>query len=384
MKIPPEPGRHSSGFLLVTLIGRPNAGKSTLVNAIAGWKVSITSSRPSTTRRSHYARKDLGELEIIFVDTPGMHQPKSELGKKMVRHAEEALDGADVIMPVFDASRPATQGDRIVMASAMKELAASRGRSCALRIVANKIDKISKVSTVQALASYYNLAKDTAESIAKGLDGHAPQDTAKGTASHAPQDTAKAAADVVPSVPSVPSVISQYDIEIFPVSALKGTGVTELMESLAYSGSSPTLQPAIEQTSAYRPTSRSATRSDVMHSLPPVFQEWDTLQSLLPDISQEYYVAELVREQVLRRVADELPYSVACRIAEWRPPYIACDIVVERKSQKAIILGKGGTRLRDIGIGARSSLPAGTYLDLAVKVVPHWQDTPEMFEQMGY
>ncbi|MCL4433831.1 MAG: 50S ribosome-binding GTPase [Actinobacteria bacterium] len=364
MKMPPELGRHSSGFLLVTLIGRPNAGKSTLVNVIAGWKVSITSSRPSTTRRSQYAKKDLGELEVVFVDTPGMHQPKSELGKKMAQHTEDALDGADVIMLVFDASRPATQGDRIVMARAMKELAASRGRSCALRIVVNKIDKISKAATVQALAAYYNLAKDTAKSVAKGLDGRAPQGTTKG------------AADVVPPVPRARSVISQYDIEIFPVSALKGAGVTELMESLAYSGSSPTLQPAVEQAPVSRP--------DAIYSLLPISQGWDTLQSPVPDISQEYYVAELVREQVLRRVADELPYSVACRIAEWHPPYIACDIVVERKSQKAIILGKGGTRLRDIGIGARNSLPAGTYLDLAVKVVPHWQDTPEMFEQMGY
>ncbi|MHB8262613.1 MAG: GTPase Era [Acidimicrobiales bacterium] len=360
------------GFLLVALLGRPNVGKSTLVNAIAGRKVSITSSRPSTTRRPQHAGVVIGGMEVVFVDTPGMHRPKSELGKRMAQYAEDSLDDADVIMPVFDASRPATQGDRIVMARALRELLPYTRRHCALRIAVNKIDRVGKAGTAHALAAYYALIGTAADAI--------------GAASGA-------------------SGIWERDIEIFPVSALEGIGVREMVEFLVHTSHAKRTSSAgstehsvswrqpyplrsdltvpldsAQHSPAHSPFSQPATS----HSPAAAFQQWDDLRDSAQDVSQEYYVAELVREQVLQRVSDELPYSVACRITEWHPPYIACDIVVERKSQKAIILGKGGTRLRDIGMGARSSLPAGTYLDLTVKVVPHWQDTPDMFEQMGY
>jgi GTPase len=265
-----------SGF--VAVVGRPNVGKSTLVNRIVGQKVSIVSDTAQTTR--HVVRGVLHrpDTQVVFVDTPGLHKPVSALGDHLNRSAAAALDGVDVACLVLDATAPIGRGDRFVAARL------SAGAVVAL----NKCDAVGREQVLRQLAAAAELHK------------------------------------------------AAY----FPVSARTGEGVDALVEHLVAQ---------LPEGPAY---------------FPP---------ELVSDVPEARRVAELVREQVLRVVHDELPYSIATRVTEWEWPRIRCEILVERESQKGMVIGKGGQRLKEVGMAVRRQLPEGAFLELFVKVDRDWQ-----------
>jgi GTPase len=290
-----------SGF--VAVVGRPNVGKSTLVNRMVGTKVSITSSKPNTTRHRILGVLHAPDSQVVFVDTPGIHRPRSALGQRLNETATGALAEVDMILAIVDATGEIGPGDRTVLERSVRT--AQRDET-ELVVVVNKIDKAGPDRTLERLLR----AKSAAEEL--GATGN---------------------------------------IEYFPVSARTGKGVDALV-------------------------------SHIVSSLvegPPFFPD-----DVVTDTPEALWVAELVREQLLAKTHDELPHSISCRVTEWEWPHIRCEIIVERDSQKGIVIGKGGEVLKAVGIAVRETLPEGTYLDLHVKVEKHWQDRKEMLDRLGY
>jgi GTP-binding protein Era len=277
-----------SGF--VTLVGRPNVGKSTLVNAICGQKISIVSDKPQTTRKQVRGVLTRPGVQLVFVDTPGLHKPVTALGQRVNAAAIESLADVDVACLVLDATQPFGSGDRWV---------AERLDRSRTVVVVNKIDRATKEQVVSQLAA------------AASLDAEA----------------------------------------YFPVSARTGEGVGPLVEHLA----------------ARMPEG-------------PLYYPDD----MVSDLPEEEWVAELVREQLLAATHDELPYSIATRVTEWEWPRIRVEIVVERDSQKGMVIGKGGAVLKRVGEAVRAQLPPGVFLELHVKVDKDWQRRPERVERLGY
>lgn len=275
---------------LVGLLGRPNVGKSSLVNAMCGHKVSIVSDKPQTTRHRVMGVLTRPESQLVFVDTPGLHKPVSALGERVNSTALESASDVDVQCLVLDATRPFGSGDQWV---------AGRLRRNQLVVVVNKVDIASRDQVIAMLG-------------------------------------ASAALDA-----------SAY----FPVSAKSGDGLDSLVEYL------------LEQL--------------------PEGPQWFPKDER-NDMSEEVWVAELVREQLLAVMRDELPYSIATRVTEWEWPRIRCDIIVERESQKGMVIGKGGAILREVGSRARAQLPEGAFLELKVKVDKDWQRRPDRVERLGY
>ncbi len=306
-----------SGF--VAVVGRPNVGKSTLVNQMVGTKVAITSSRPNTTRHRILGvlHDPEADAQVVFVDTPGIHKPKTTLGNRLNETATSALSEVDVIMPVVDATAAIGPGDRTVLERAVREVqraAAAAKRADddeasappSLVVVVNKLDKASSDQTLERLLQV------------------------------------KAAVDALGDVP---------DVEYFPVSARTGKGVEALVAHLV----------------------------GRLEEGPPFFPD-----DVVTDTPEALWVAELVREQLLAKTRDELPHAITCRVTEWEWPHIRVEIIVERDSQKAIVIGKGGEVLKAVGIAVREALPEGTYLDLHVKVERRWQNRAEMLDRLGY
>ena len=301
-----------SGF--VAVVGRPNVGKSTLVNAMVGTKVSITSRRPNTTRH-----RILGVLhdaaagaQVVFVDTPGIHRPRSKLGSRLNDTATGALADVDVILALVDATAAVGPGDRTVLERSVRQVAGSGagqgGDSAgpALVVVVNKIDRVPSGRLLERLAE----AEAAVDALAEGLE-----------------------------------------VEYFPVSARTGQGVAELTEYVV----------------------------GRLDEGPPFFPD-----DVVTDTPEALWVAELVREQLLAKTRDELPHAITCRVTEWEWPHIRVEIIVERDSQKAIVIGRGGEVLKAVGTAVRQNLPEGAYLDLHVKVERRWQDRPEMLDRFGY
>ena len=300
-----------SGF--VAVVGRPNVGKSTLVNTMVGTKVAITSSRPNTTRH-----RILGVLhdpdadaQVVFVDTPGIHRPRTALGSRLNDTATDALHDVDVIMVVVDATAAIGPGDRTVLERAGRQLHHADtdtdiDAGPALTVVVNKIDRAPAAKLLERLTQ----AQEAVDALHTGMP-----------------------------------------VEFFPVSARTGEGVEQLTEYLV--GRLP--------------------------EGPPFFPP-----DVVTDTPEALWVAELVREQLLAKTHDELPHSITCRVTEWDGPHIRVEIVVERDSQKAIVIGKGGEVLKAVGTAARQALPEGTYLDLHVKVERRWQNRTEMLDRFGY
>ena len=279
--------RARAGF--VTLVGRPNAGKSTLLNRILGTKVSIVSDRPQTTRTAVRGVLNRAGSQAVFVDTPGIHKPRTLLGVRLNDVALSAIGDVDVVVFIVDATAPLGTGDRWV---------ASRVPAGSLCVV-NKIDIAPPARTLAQLAA------------AGELD------------------------------------LAEY----FPVSALSGEGVDTLVDAII----------------------------DLLPEGPPLYPD-----DMVTDVPEAFWVAELVREQLLGVVKEELPHSVACRVTEWEWPRIRVEILVERESQKGIVIGRGGAVLREAGARVRAQLPPGAYLELFVKVDKDWQRRPAALERLGY
>lgn len=283
----PDYGGFRSGF--VTLVGRPNVGKSTLLNKILGEKVSIVSDKPQTTRsqvRGVLHRKD---LQLVFVDTPGIHKPRSPLGQRLNNSAESTIGDVDAVLVLVDATMPIGPGDKWVVERCPKDAI----------LVVNKTDK---ANPEQVLGQLTNAA--------------------------------------------------EFDLDAyFPVSALTGEGVPELVGHVAQR----------------------------MPEGPPYYPE-----DMVSDAADAFWVAELVREQLLAVLRDEIPHSIATRVTEMEWPHVRCEILVERDSQKGIVIGKGGSVIKNVGIKAREQLREGTYLELQVKVSKNWQTEAAILDRLGY
>jgi GTP-binding protein Era len=307
-----------SGF--VAVVGRPNVGKSTLVNQMVGTKVAITSSRPNTTRHRILGvlHDQDSDAQVVFVDTPGIHRPRSTLGTRLNETATDALRDVDVIMAVVDATAAIGPGDRTVLERAVRQVQRAGAAEAAgtsgedrqdvpgLVVAVNKVDRASHAQVLERLTG------------------------------------AKAAVDALGDLPTA---------EYFPVSARTGRGVDELTAHLI----------------AWLPEG------------PPFFPP-----DVVTDTPEALWVAELVREQLLAKTRDELPHAITCRVTEWEGPFIRVEIIVERDSQKAIVIGRGGEVLKAVGTAVRESLPEGTYLDLHVTVERRWQNRAEMLDRLGY
>lgn len=285
----PEPGSGlRSGF--ITFVGRPNVGKSSLVNAICGRKISIVSDKPQTTRHRIMGVLTRPDAQLVFVDTPGLHKPVSALGERVNATAIESTVDVDVQCLVLDATMPFGKGDRWVAAKLQIERAV---------VIVNKTDVASGDQVIAMLVA------------AGTLDAEA----------------------------------------YFPVSAKTGEGLGALVEHLA----------------ARLPEGHKYFPDDEVSDMP-----------------EEQFVAELVREQLLAVTRDELPYSIATRVTEWEWPRIRVDIIVERDSQKGMVIGKGGSVLKEVGTRARAQMPEGVFLELRVKVDKDWQRRPDRVQRLGY
>ncbi len=277
-----------SGF--ITLVGRPNVGKSTLLNALCGQKVSIVSDKPQTTRTRVRGVLTRPDAQLVFVDTPGLHKPVTALGERVNATALDSVNDVDVVCLVIDATAGFGSGDRWV---------AERFDVHDAVIVVNKVDRLSREQLITQLAAVADLGAEA----------------------------------------------------YFPVSARTGEGLGPLLAHLV----------------------------DRLPEGPQYFP--DDVVRELPD---EHWVAELVREQLLAVTRDELPYSIATRVTEWEWPRIRCEIIVERDSQKGMVIGRGGAVLKEVGRRVREQLPPGAFIELFVKVDKDWQRRPDRVERLGY
>jgi GTP-binding protein Era len=276
-----------SGF--VTLVGRPNVGKSTLLNQILGQKVSIVSDKPQTTRHQIRGVLHRDDAQIVFVDTPGIHKPRTLMGERLNDTATGALEGIDVACLVIEANASLGPGDRFVAERLPKDSV----------LVLNKIDRADPERILAQLAKASELG------------------------------------------------FSEY----FPISAKTGDGVDALVEHLL--------------------------------SRLPEGPRWYPSDEVT-DVPEPFMVAELVREQLLAVTREELPHSIATRVAEWEWPRIRVEIIVERDSQKGIVIGKGGSVLKEVGTRVRRQLPPGAFIELHVTVDKDWQSKAASLERLGY
>jgi GTPase len=281
-----------------------------LVNAIVGTKVSITSPRPNTTRHNVRGILHLPDAQVVFVDTPGLHRPRTALGERLNGTAVASLNDLDVAVALVDATAAIGPGDRFVLSRALE---ATRSDEHGLLVAVNKIDRARPPEIVVALTS-----------VAETVDRLVAE---RGSHRNAP------------------------DVEFFPVSAATGKGVDALVDAIV--GRLP-------EGPAYYP------------------------DDMVTDTPEALRVAELVREQLLRRAREELPHAIACRVTEWEWPRIRVEILVERDSQKAIVIGRGGEVLKAVGTAVRQELPPGAYLELFVRVEKRWQQRDDALDRLGY
>jgi GTP-binding protein Era len=295
-----EQPKYRSGY--VALVGRPNAGKSTLLNRLVGEKIAAVSNKPQTTRHRIQGIVTRGDGQIVFVDTPGVHKPGHLLNRRMMAAVEDALMSVDLVVLMRDASVSTGNGDRFVL-----ELVKQAEKPAML--VLNKIDKLREKGRLLPLIEFYSKEHDFAE--------------------------------------------------IIPISALKGSEMDVLL-------------------------------TEIIKHLPAgeaIFSDDE-----LTDQSMRVIAAELVREKILESTGEEIPYvtAVVTEVYDESEPdliRIFCAIYVERASQKKIIIGKGGSRLRDIGTAARIEIEAlagkRVFLKLFVKVVEDWRNRESTLDELG-
>ena len=300
MSAAPE-GGHRAG--VVAVVGRPNVGKSTLVNALVGEKVAIVSDKPQTTRQNIRAIWTTDDVQIVFTDTPGFHKPRTVLGARLNDLVSDAVVGVDVLVQVVDAESGVGRGDAFVY----EQQVSSAGAGATICVV-NKVDRVRHHEVVPQLAAA--------------------------------------------------GALGPWD-EVVPVSALGGIGVDELRDLLVV-------------------------RMPIGSALFP--------DGEVTDQALEVRIAELVREQALAVMREEVPHSVAVVVEEIEREdglaRVHASIVVERDSQKGIVIGKGGQTLKTIGSKAREQieplLGERVFLDIRVKVLKEWQRDPKMLDRLGY
>ena len=294
-----EAGAHRSGF--IALVGRPNVGKSTLLNQILGEKIAIISDKPQTTRTRILGVRHLPKAQLVFLDTPGIHKPLYRLNQRMVRVALEVLDEVDLVFFLVEATEGVGAGDRYVV-ERLKE------RAVPVVLVINKVDLVQKGRLLPLIDAYRQMHEFA---------------------------------------------------EIVPVSALTGDGVNRLVEIAV----------------RFMPAG-------------PVYFEDD----VVTDQPMQLLAAEFIREKILQKTRDELPFSVAVQIEsfteEGKLARIAAIVYVEKESQKGIVIGKRGELLKAVGTEARIEMERlfgmKVFLELWVKVKEGWRQDERMLTALGY
>jgi len=288
-----------SGF--VALAGRPNAGKSTLVNRIVGDKVAIVSDKPQTTRREIRGIATGPDWQLVLVDLPGVQRPRDPMTERMQRRVERSLADADAVVFVLNGTQRIGPGDRFIAR-------AIRASGVPTVTVVNQIDRLAESATIAALAAAAEL----------GVQG-----------------------------------------EIFPASAKKGRGVDALVEHLI----------------------------EMLPEGPPLYPPDDR-----SDLPENVHLAELIREQVLRRTREEIPHAVEVEIAELTERddglvSITANVWAETESQKAILIGSGGRMIKAIGTAARKqiepTLDRRVHLELSVRVRRGWRGDDALLDRLG-
>lgn len=295
----PETTSFKSGF--VAIVGRPNAGKSTLVNALVESKVSIVTAVPQTTRNRILGILHRPDAQVIFMDTPGVHKPLSRLNEQMMNYVRQALADRDLAVLIVDASEKFGKGDQFVI-NLLNEY------SPRAILALNKIDRVHKPDLLPLIDRYSKLY---------GFE------------------------------------------EIFPISALNGEGLPELLAAIIQRlPEGPSYFPADEYT----------------------------------DQPERFLAAEIIREKVIRHTKQEMPYVTAVIIDAFEESDLItrlhATIVVEKDSQKPIVIGAGGARLKEIGTEARMEMeklfPPKVYLELFVKVQPQWRNDSNVIASLDY
>lgn len=289
-----------SGF--VAIIGRPNVGKSTLLNQVVGQKIAIMSDKPQTTRNKIHGVYTTDNSQIVFLDTPGIHKPQSRLGDYMMKVAEGTLREVDAILFLVDAAEGLGGGDRFII-ERLKQV------NTPVILVLNKIDQVHPEQLLPLIASYK---------------------------------------DLYPFA------------EIIPISALLGSNVSSLLETLTgYLEEGPQYYPADQVT----------------------------------DHPEQFVCAELIREKILHLTREEIPHSIAVTIEDMKQEsngvvHISAVIYVERSSQKGIIIGKKGALLKEVGQQARADIEAllgsRAFLELWVKVKKDWRNQERILKDLGF
>lgn len=288
-----------SGF--VSLVGRPNVGKSTLLNSIVGHKVAITSNKPQTTRNIIEGIYNDSEAQIIFVDTPGIHKPTHKLGKVLNRQAYYSIDDVDIILFLVDGSESLGPGDKYVLEK-LKTV------NKPVILVINKVDKISKEKILLKINEYKDL----------------------------------------------------YDFkEIIPLSALKKDNIETVVKVL-----------------------KKYLKDNIKY--------YD--EETYTNSSEQFMTAEIIREKVFRTTEEEVPHSVTCVVEKMEfgknSVNVIASIIVDRDSLKRIIIGKQGSKIKEIGTSAREDIEAllgkKVYLDLYVRCIKKWRDREKYLQEFGY
>ena len=287
-----------SGF--VSIVGRPNAGKSTIINALLERKLSIVTEKAQTTRNSIKGIYDDGEYQIIFIDTPGIHKASHSLGEFMNKEALDSAKDVDANILVVDASRRFDEGDRFINESLSKDIP--------LFIVINKIDLMRLPEVVEIKKKYQEMYP------------------------HA---------------------------KILEASAIENYGIDELLNEV----------------------------KSVIKEGPRYFDE-----NQVTDKDSNFMISEVIREKLLKLLKDEVPHDLAVRVDEVKSKkeavYIRATIIVDKESHKGIVIGKGGKRIKAIGMKARTDLEEyynkRIFLELFVSVKEDWLNNPRILKELGY
>jgi GTPase len=289
-----------SGF--IGIIGRPNAGKSTLFNAIVGDKISIITDKPQTTRNKITGIKNYPDAQLIFLDTPGMHKPKTPLNRAMVQTTRETISSVDVLLMLIEANSDVHPHDLFLIESLAQTKAP-------VFLVINKIDLVEKKFLLPLIDKFRTL----------------------------------------------------YDFrEIFPVSALKGDGIDDVLNAI----------------------------KEILPEGPQYYPD-----DILTDATERFIASEFIREKITLLTKQEIPYSTAVEIELFKEDEekniirISAAINVEKESQKAIMIGKKGAMLKNVGTQARLDMErlfgAKVYLELFVRVKKEWTTSDKMLQEFG-